>query len=79
MTSRLILPNNKNTKKLSNKSELKTIVLKNTIKQVNMTNLQLNNREALDGIRKCTFGTFVNRIDLSGNELTSQLLMLLKK
>jgi hypothetical protein len=49
MSSSLILPSttNKNSKQLINKSEIKTIVLKNNIKQVNMASLLLNNREAL--------------------------------
>jgi hypothetical protein len=44
-----------------------------------MTQLDMNNREAIDAIKKCSFNNFVAKIDLSHNQVTQKLITQLKR
>lgn len=39
----------------------------------------MNNREIVEAIRKCAHNNFVNKIDISFNDITTQLLVTLKR
>ena len=69
----------KSSRRIESKSDLKNLALKSTIKEVNLSELDLNNREALEAVKKCTANTFINTIDLSNNPVTSELVILLKR
>lgn len=68
-----------NALKVYNKSEVKNLYIKNSIKQITMTQLDMNNREAMEAIKKCSFNNFVSKIDLSYNQLTQKLITQLKR
>ena len=44
-----------------------------------MTDINMNNRQALDAIKKCGINTFVNIIDVSNNPINSDLILMLKR
>jgi hypothetical protein len=62
-----------------NKSEIKGLYIKNSTRQIVMSQLDMNNREALDAIRKCSFNNFVGKLDLSYNQINQKLIIQLKK
>jgi hypothetical protein len=39
----------------------------------------MNNREAIEAVKKCCFNNFVSKIDLSFNELTQKFITQLKR
>ena len=67
------------TKTILNKSQLTNIHVKGEIRTVKLSKLGLNNFEALNAIKKCSEGSFVSRIELGENMLTSQLIGMLRK
>jgi hypothetical protein len=54
-------------------------VIKNSIKQVNLRQLALNDREALEAVKICSSNNFVTKIDLSCNDLTHRFISQLKR
>lgn len=66
-------------KKVDRKADIKHLFLKNTVKFVNMAQLGMNDREAIEAVKKCNLNSFVSKIDLSGNMLTHKFVTLLKR
>lgn len=64
---------------VSNKEQIKNLHIKNSIRSVILSGLSLTNREAIEALKHCCNNTFVTRVDLSHNNLTPQLLGLLKR
>jgi hypothetical protein len=65
--------------KVHSKGDLKNLYIKNSIKQISMCHLELNNREAFDALKKCCSNSFVSKVDLSDNQLTQKFMTQLKR
>jgi len=68
-----------NVKIVTSKADIKNLLIKNTVKCVNISQLGMNDREAIEAVKKCTSNSFVTKIDLSGNLLTHKFVTLLKR
>lgn len=53
--------------------------IRNNIKTINGSQLAMNNREAFEAVKKCSFNNFVSKIDFSYNDLTQKFLTQLKR
>ena len=67
------------TYRVTSKLLLKSLFIKNNVRTVDLSRLDVNSREAFDAIRRCTTGNFVSKVDLSGNSLNCRLLGQLKR
>jgi hypothetical protein len=53
--------------------------IRNDVRTVQLVKLSLSNREALEALKKCSSCSFVSKVDLSHNELSSQLVSMVKR